>query len=126
MLAGERSAEAVLDALRSGRAYGSAGPELVDVVVEQEAVIVHCSPARSVRLRSGPWDGCAVNADPGVGDWRGTALERDDQGLVCAARFEHPEFWRWARVEVEDWRGWRAWSNPFEVPGVEAADPLSQ
>ena len=33
---------------------------------------VRCSPARTVRLRSGPWDGCAAHAD-GRGDWRGAA-----------------------------------------------------
>jgi hypothetical protein len=115
VLARERTASAVLDALRGGRAYGSAGPELHGVVVEADAVVVRCSAAASVRLRSGPWDGCAVNADGDAGDWRGTALEQDDEGLLRAARFEHPEFWHWARVEVEDARGRLAWSNPFSL-----------
>ena len=117
VLAEERSASAVVDALRRGRAYGSAGPLLLDVAVEEESVVVRCSPARSVRLRSGPWDGCSVNADPAMGSWRGEARERDAAGLVTEARFEYPEFWRWARVEVEDERGRRAWSNPFLLPG---------
>jgi hypothetical protein len=117
VLAQERSAAAVVDALRRGRAYSSAGPLLLDVVVEEESIAVRCSPARSVRLRSGPWDGCAVNADPGMGNWRGEARERDAAGLVTEAVFEYPEFWRWARVEVEDERGRRAWSNPFVLPG---------
>ncbi len=52
-----------------------------------------------------------------MGNWRGEARERDGDGLVTVARFELPEFWRWARVEVEDERGRRAWSNPFVLPG---------
>ena len=121
VLAQERSAWAVTDALRRGRAYGSAGPLLLDVAVEEESVVVRSSPARSVRLRSGPWDGCSVNAEPGTGNWRGEARERDTDGLVTEAVFEYPEFWRWARVEVEDERGRRAWSNPFLLPGETPA-----
>ena len=117
VLAAERSAPAVLDALRRGHAYSSAGPLLFDVEVTNDFVAVRSSPARSVRLRSGPWDGCAVNADQTMGNWRGEASELDGDGLVIAARFELPEFWRWARVEVEDERGRRAWSNPFVLPG---------
>lgn len=117
VLARERSEAAVIEALASGRFYASSGPKLRDVVIEETAVTVACSPCRAVRLRSGPWDGCAVNAEPATGNWRGESLERDANGLVTVARFELPEFWRWARVEVEDERGRRAWSNPFVLPG---------
>ena len=113
----ERSAAATIEALRHGRFYASAGPKLRDVVIEETTVTVRCSPARSVRLRSGPWDGCAVNAELGMGNWRGDVRQRDGDGLITVARFEFPEFWRWARVEVEDERGRRAWSNSFVLPG---------
>ncbi|MCY7304005.1 MAG: CehA/McbA family metallohydrolase [Thermoleophilia bacterium] len=117
VLAAERSVSAVIHGLRTGRFYASAGPKIRDVVIEETAVTVRCSPARSVRLRSGPWDGCAVNAELGMGDWRGEVRQRDGDGLITVARFEFPEFWRWARVEVEDERGRRAWSNGFVLPG---------
>jgi hypothetical protein len=52
-----------------------------------------------------------------MGNWRGKEHDRDDDGLVTEAAFEYPEFWRWARVEVEDEHGRRAWSNPFVLPG---------
>lgn len=113
----ERSGAAVIEALRSGRFYASAGPKIRDVVIDETSVVVRSSPARSVRLRSGPWDGCAVNAELGMGNWRGEERERDADGLITVARFDLPEFWHWARVEVEDERGRRAWSNPFELPG---------
>ena len=117
VLAQERSALAVLEALRTGRAYGSAGPRLLEVTVEEASVAVRCSPSRSVRLRSGPWDGCAVNADPAAANWRGETLATDADGLVTAARFDNPEYWRWARVEIEDERGHRAWGNPLVLSG---------
>ncbi len=113
MLARERTAAAVVDALRHGRAYGSAGPRLLGVDVQPDSVVVRCSPARSVRLRSGPWDGCAVNAGAPDSGWRGAVVTSDDDGLVTAASFAYPEFWRWARVEIEDQFGRRAWGNPF-------------
>lgn len=115
VLAAERSARGVIDALRAGRFYASAGPRIQAVEVEQASVVVRCSAVRSVRLRSGPWDGCAVNADPAAADWRGEELERDADGLLTAARFDYPELWRWARVEVEDVHGRRAWGNPFRL-----------
>jgi hypothetical protein len=119
VLANERSAQAVLDALRSGRMYSSAGPRLLDVVVDSGSVVVRSSSARALRLRSGPWDGCSVNAASSHGDWRGEALARDPDGLLTGARLDYPEFWRWARVEVEDAHGRRAWGNPFLLPGEE-------
>jgi hypothetical protein len=113
VLAGERTAAAVLEALRAGRSYASAGPRLHGVEADGEGVVVRCSPARSVRLRSGPWDGCAVNADPAAGDWRGRPLERDGDGLLTVVRLERPEQWHWGRIEVEDAAGRCAWGNPF-------------
>ena len=113
VLAAERTTAAVLDALRRGRAYGSAGPRLLDVEADAEGVVVRSSPVRAIRLRTGAWDGCAANADSGEGDWQDRPLERDGDGLLTAARLDRPETWDWGRVEVEDARGRRAWGNPF-------------
>ena len=115
--AAQRSRAGVIAALRAGHAYGSAGPRLLSVDVSEEAVCIRCSPVRSARLRSGSWDGCAANAPSDWGNWRAETLETDATGLITAARFDHPELWRWARVELEDERGARAWGNPFELPG---------
>lgn len=118
----ERSRAAVIDALRSGRAYGSAGPLIRSVDVSEQAVEVRCSPVRSARLRSGSWDGCAANAPAEWGNWRAEVLETDGEGQVVAARFEPPELWPWARVELEDAAGARAWGNPFTLPQPVADD----
>jgi predicted metal-dependent phosphoesterase TrpH len=106
-----RTREAVVEALRSGCFYGTSGPEIRDVRVDAEGVDVRCSPARSVALRSGRWDGCKVNADPRGMNWRGRVTGRSEDGLVTAARFELPEFQGWGRVEVEAADGGRAWSG---------------
>lgn len=121
VFAQERSAAAVIEALRRGSAYSSAGPQIFDVAIGERSVVVRSSPARSVRLRSGPWDGCSVNAMPGMGSWRGEARAFDSDALLTEAEFEYPEYWRWARVEVEDRYGRRAWGNPFLLPGETTA-----
>ena len=107
----ERTRQAVLEALRSGCLYGSSGPEIRDVRVAGDGVDVRCSPARSVALRSGRWDGCRVNADPLGMNWRGRVTQRNEDGAITAARFEPPEFHGWGRVEVEAANGGRAWSG---------------
>jgi hypothetical protein len=107
----ERTRKAVLDALGSGCFYASSGPEILDVRCGDDGVEVRCSPARSVILRSGRWDGCAVNADPRGMNWRGRVTERAADGSIIAARLEPPEFHGWGRVEVADAAGGRAWSG---------------
>jgi hypothetical protein len=111
--AADRTADAVLEALHAGRFHGSAGPRIEAVEVEAEGVTVRCSPVRSIRLCSGPWAGCAANAAPDAGDYRAEPLERDASGLLTAARLQRPELWDWARVELEDAAGRRAWAAPF-------------
>jgi hypothetical protein len=60
----ERAREAVLDALRMGASNGSSGREIHDLRLDDNCVERRCSPARSVALRSGRWQGCKVNAHP--------------------------------------------------------------
>lgn len=117
----ERSREAVLEALRVGSFYASAGPEIHDVVIgDDDSVEVACSPAAAVILRSGPWDGGRVNADPALAGYRGAILERDEAGLIIRARLDPPEFRDWGRIEVLDAAGRRAWVNAIDLPGDRA------
>jgi hypothetical protein len=95
-----RDQTAVLEALNTGRFYATSGAVLHDVGVGPDAIEVKCSPAVAVMLRSGPWDGGRVNADPRRMNWRGEALSRTPQRLITAARFRLPERWPWARVDV--------------------------
>lgn len=119
----EASREGVLEGLRTGACYSSSGAELHGVDVSHRGVEVRCSPAQAVCVRSGPWDGCRVNADPMALDWRGAVLARDATGGIVAARLEPPEYWRWGRVEVVGLDGTRAWSNAF--PTAAPSDATS-
>ena len=49
----ERNRESILDALRTGRFYGSTGPLIHDVETTDAGVVVRCTPARSVTLLMG-------------------------------------------------------------------------
>jgi hypothetical protein len=107
----ERSRAGVLEALRSGCFYATSGPEIHDVQVDGEGFSVRCSPARSVTVRSGRWDGCGVRANAWEMNWRGHVTEWSPDGSITAAHFELPEFHRWGRVEVVAADGGRAWGG---------------
>jgi hypothetical protein len=109
--AADRTQEAVLDALRTGRFYGSTGPEIHDVEHADGHVTVHCSPAASVTLVSSRHRGARANAGR-LGYPNGsTILERDAAGLITACRLEEPPLAPYGRVEVADATGRRAWTN---------------
>jgi hypothetical protein len=111
----ERAAGAVLAALAGGAFYGSAGPLLHEVRRDGDAVLVRCSPCRSVTLLSGKSIGAAVNA--GRLGYRHAAevLDADVAGLVVAARLTVPPAARHVRVEVTDTAGRKAWANPLPL-----------
>ena len=113
--AAERTPQAVLAALSAGHCYGSCGPELHEVRREAGAVVVRCSPARSVTLVSVPRVGAAVNAGRLGYTYDAEVLERDPHGSITAARLSLDGLGGYARVEVTDDAGRRAWANPFAV-----------
>jgi hypothetical protein len=108
----ERSAEAVLDALRTGAFYSSTGPEIRSLQVDDAAVEIRCSPARSVTVVGERRFGSRVNAGRLGYPVRGRILESSDDGLIVAARLARPAG-PYGRVEVEDAYGRKAWTNPL-------------
>jgi hypothetical protein len=111
--ASERSREAVIDALRRGHAYASAGPAILDVQVDGDAVEVRCGPARSIVLMSRYETGWAVRSDARCRMEDARILERDARGAVVRARFAPPMDLPYGRVVVPHDRGRKAWTNPF-------------
>jgi hypothetical protein len=109
----ERSKEAVLESLRNGWTYASAGPVIHDVLAEEGTVEIRCSPARSVVLVSRHETGWMVRADDRGRQEEARILERDDLGLVVRARFTPSTPLPYRRLVVEDPRGRRAWTNPI-------------
>jgi hypothetical protein len=107
----EKTQEAVLDALRTGLFYGSTGPEIRDIEVSDGDVVVRCSPAEAVTLYSGRWRGARANAGRLGYPNHSEIIERNDDGLITAARLFRPYEAPYGRVEVLDRSGNKAWSN---------------
>ena len=110
---GEKTEEAVLDALREGTFYASTGPELRAVEVSDGEVIVRCSPAQSVTLYSGGRHGARANAGRLGLPHNADVLEHDDAGLITAVRLARPYDAPYGRIEVQAADGAKAWSNPL-------------
>lgn len=111
----DRTAEAVLEALRNGAFYGSTGPTIEAVDAGDGHVTVRCSPAASVTLYTGRRRGARVNAGRLGYPNRADVLERSTDGLVTAVRLERPFRQPYGRVEVRGADGTRAWTNPLWV-----------
>jgi hypothetical protein len=108
----ERSADAVLDALRTGAFYSSGGPEIRALEVDDVSVVVRCTPARSVTAVGERRAGSRVNAGRLGYPLRAEVLEVNDDGLIVAARLRRPAS-AYGRVEIEDAHGRKAWTNPL-------------
>ena len=113
--AAEKTQEAVLDALRTGSFYSSTGPSIANVAVDEESVVVECSPAESVTLVSARARGARANAGRLGYPTRSQILDRDSAGKITAVRLERQWETRFGRVEVEDANGCRAWTNPLWI-----------
>ena len=111
--AAERTQEAVLEALRTGCFWSSTGPELLGLEVDGAFTTVRCSPAQSVTLLAGRRRGARANAGRLGYPVGAEILERDGAGLITAARLERPRDTPYARIEVADPAGNRAWTNPL-------------
>jgi len=109
----EKSREAVLTALDSGSFYSSTAPEIAGLETEGDDVRVRCSPARSITLLTGRTKGARVNAGEGAYIYSGEVLGTDGNGLITEARLTRPRGTPHGRLEVEDERGRRAWTNPL-------------
>jgi len=108
-----RTQESVLEALRTGRFYGSTGPVIHDVDARDSEVVVRCTPARSVTLLTGRTSGTAVNAGRLGYSHGADVLETTPDDLIVGARLDRPETAPFARVEVVDAWGRKAWTNPL-------------
>ena len=91
---------ALLAALKAGHFYSSTGPELYDVRIEGDVVVVRCSPATKVLLTGGT---------PGAEVAQGTDLTECSLPLTMF-RGTH------CRITVEHATGGRAWTNPIHLP----------
>lgn len=99
--------DALLAALKRGDFYSSQGPELRDVRIEGDRVVVECTAVSSVIVQGWGTGAKAVH---------GHSMTRAEVPL--ARLLNSP----WLRVTVIDAAGKRAWSNPF-WRDVEGGNP---
>lgn len=109
----ERSAEAVLAALRGGAFYSSAGPRVHALERDGDALELACSPCRSVLLVSGRQRGAAAHAGRLPYLYASSVLERAGDGSLTRVRLTIPAGARHVRVELVDREGRKAWTNPL-------------
>ena len=110
--AAERSREGVVEALRKGRFYASAGPTIYDARREGDSIEVRTSPVRSVRLRTIPHSSTSVSIE--YPNRSGRVLKTDSAGLITEARVEPEETdLPWVLAEVVDRDNRTAWTNPL-------------
>ncbi len=98
MCPAERTVGGVLEALKQGRFYGSAGPELQEVRIADGTVTVRCSPCAGIYCLGF----AGRNQYRRAGE--GTPLE--------SAEFELRGDEHWIRVQVTDAGGRSAWTQP--------------
>ena len=100
---------------RSGRAASTAARDRGSAPSSQAVGRSRCScdPCQSVRVVFGVSSGAAVNAGRLGYRYGGEILDATPDGLITAARLDLPETAPYARVEVADARGGRAWTNPL-------------
>jgi len=112
----ERSREAVVEALRRGHFYASAGPTIYDARREGNSIVVRSSPVRTVRLRTVPRSSTSVSIE--YPERSGRVLKTDPSGLITEARVEAEDSsLPWVLAEVVDDDNRTAWTNPLGGDG---------
>ena len=118
--------EDILEAMREGRFYSTAGPEIHDIRLTAGEVSVSCSPVQWISFVSLPWTGRRIEAEPGQTmteasvplDRLGTPakIAEYNEGWVKRGFLTRPRpMSAFFRVEIGDASGARAWSNPIPL-----------
>jgi hypothetical protein len=99
--------DALLEALSRGACYGTRGPQIYRIAVEDDELAVECSAAAAIRF-IGP----ASRGFSRFPTGHGSELERVRVSMDEFARRQHHGY---IRVEVEDRWGRIAWANPIWI-----------
>lgn len=97
----EKNVASILGALNNGAFYASCGPEFYDFYVEDNQVVVQCSPVSQIILRNFSSPHKAVRGE----NIQGAQFKLRD----CCTDY--------IRAEIVDAQGRRAWTNPIFLGG---------
>ena len=96
---GSLGVDEIMSGIRRGLFYSSTGPEIRDIAIDGEGVIsLECSPVKEISFVSTPS--------------RGIKYYAEDEPLTGAS-YEGRPGETYVRIEVTDYEGRRAWSNPI-------------
>lgn len=96
--AGGCSVDEIMSSIRSGLFYSSMGPEIKNIEMEKDGITVETSPVKAISFVS----------TPALGD----KFIAEDEPLSTITR-PGREGERYVRIEVTDYEGRSAWSNPI-------------
>ncbi len=100
---------AILQALKAGAFFSTQGPVFHEIVVENSTIHLKCTPVKAVKWRTFGKVGYVEYAS------RNTPLTGS-----CLPEWFRP--CKYIRIEIEDYDGKRAWSNPIFVHREIAGD----
>ena len=108
----ERSAEAIMAALRNGSFFSSNGPTLEELELAPERLYLRCSEVAAIRMmRPGPGQGWTTH-------W--TCDRPPIPTIVTEAEIAPPGDGAAFRMEIIDGAGHKAWTNLMSVAPIEA------
>jgi len=107
----------LINAIKHGEFYSSCGPDIHDISIDGDMLTVKCSPARSICVFDQyHYSPLAVNA------WDGDTFEEGASSIfdhlskikpITEAVFKIIPHQKIIRIEVVDYQGRSAWSNPY-------------
>jgi hypothetical protein len=93
------NADDILSCIERGLFYSSTGPEIRDITIDEAGVIsLECSPAKEISFVSTPSLGIKYYAE---------------DGPLTSASYEGRPSETYTRIEITDFEGRTAWSNPI-------------
>ncbi len=101
MVNAENNVNDILRALEAGEFYSSCGPEIYDFYIEDNKVVIECSPVSKIRLQS---------------DKHPTRIEKSEDGTLTRAEFVLSHWagpYSYVRISIVDKDGKIAWTNPI-------------
>ncbi len=93
------SVDAIFESIKKGQFYASTGPEIKNIVIDDNEIHVETSPVKTIAFRGY--------------DSQGKACYRKDGGLIETASHRINEHTKYIRVQCTDAAGKMAWTNPI-------------